>query len=571
MATGSAATGLTAAAAHTRTEPETPWTAAGEVYRSRLWQDIRNIFQQDEPADVMLAVEGQSIPCHKMLLAAASEFLRSKFVVSPEYLEHNILDVEDIDFETLKSVVSFIYTGHVTELTVEKTEKLIPASVNLMLPELTKMCKDFLLHNVDNDTSVCIPIWRISKTNSLTDLSDKAWWVMLENFERVTATEDFSSMSETELKKYISNKQLNVENEDPVFEALVTWVTHDVKNRKSRFDSLIENVKLSHCSPSFLRDTVRKEPLMASVACLQLLADALSYFISFHPQQPGIVRRDHSGGNILIAVYEDLCLTLRDGESEWVRQNSAAGKRRSGSSACVMGDGILFTGGTGGDKDGYYIKKCWKLNVAPLNMLNWAAAPDLNVGRISHATLYVGSQFYVLGGSNGHSLSSVECLDEGTGSWQVICDMPSELNGHIAVNYKHFIYVFGGYVSRATYMLDTITKKWSKKADMPKSCKWEVPVVCRDRIYVLGGEQNCCMSYDPNQDKWKTHSRPAVKRYKPSAIVWKDRILLCGGWNTSVIEEYNPDTDTWSEWKHHLLESVGIPSFVFAISTLYDP
>ncbi len=35
-------------------------------------------------------------------------------------------------------------------------------------------------------------------------------------------------------------------------------------------------------------------------------------------------------------------------------------------------------------------------------------------------------------------------------------------------------------------------------------------------------------------------------------MVWKDRILLCGGEGTSVIEEYNPDTDTWSEWKPQL-------------------
>ncbi len=574
MATGEAKTGLTTAVAHTRTPPEEPWSAAGEVYRSRVWQDIKNLLQQDELTDVRLEAEGQSIPCHKGLLSAASKFFCRKFAVNPESLEHNLVHVDDIEFETLKSVVSFIYTGYVTELTVEKAERLIPASVNLMLPELTDMCKDFLLHTMENDTSACIVIWRIFKTNSLADLSDKAWQVMLENFQELTASDDFKSMFEIELKEYISDQRMNVENEDPVFEALVTWVTHDVDSRKSRFDSLMENVRLSHCSPSFLRDTVRKEPLMATVVCLKALADALSYFVSYNPQQAGTARRDHSEGNILIAICEDQCLTLRERESRWIRRNSSPGKKPSGSSACVMGDSILITRGYNNG----YSKKCWKLSVASSNLLNWAAAPDLNVGRLNHATVCVGSQFYVLGGSHGNALSSVECLDEKTGSWQVICDMPSALSGHISVNYKHFIYVFGGDDPQAiglddshpTYMLDSITKRWSWKADMPETCRLGASVVYRDRIYVLGGEQNCCMSYDPGQDQWnmwKTHSRPAMEHVIPSAVLWKDRIMLCGGEYSSVIEGYNPDTDTWSVWKHQLPQASIFPPVVFAITT----
>ncbi len=524
----------------------------------------------------MLAAEGQSIPCHKVLLAAASKFFHGKFVVNPESLEHNLLDVEGIEFQTLKFVVSFIYTGHITELTVEKTEKLIPASVNLMLSELTNMCKEFLLHSVENDESACIAIHKISKANSLADLSDKAWRVMIKNFQELTASDDFKGMSEAELKEYISDKRLNVENEDAVFEALVTWVTHDVENRKSRFDSLMENIKLAHCSPSFLRDSVRKEPLMKSMRCMELLADAMSSFLSTHPQQRGTARRDHSGGNTLIAVYEDQCLTLRDGESEWVRQNSSTGKRLVWSSACMMGDGILITGGYKGGSS--KSKKCWKLSVAPSNMLNWTALPDLNVGRFNHATVCGGNQVYVLGGwADARPLSSVEYLDHvhvDEAAWQVTCDMPSELQKHTAARYKHYIYVFGGCTtllemcsSQTTFMLNTVTKKWSEKADMPKCCNNGASVVYRDRIYVLGGRQNCCMSYDPDQDQWKTHSKPAAEHVKPSAVLWKDRILLCGGWNTSVIEEYNPDTDTWSVWKHQLPAAAKIPPAVFAINT----
>ena len=201
--------------------------------------------------------------------------------------------------------------------------------------------------------------------------------------------------------------------------------------------------------------------------------------------------------------------------------------------------------------------------------------PDLNVPRRTHATVCMGNQVYVLGGYNGKKLQSVEyySLDEQSRSWHVTCDMFLGLSRHTAVSYKHFIYVFGGLgdsgypgYSQATSMLDTVSLKWSKKSSMPGSCFAGSSVVYTDRIYVLGGEEKCCMSYDPDQDQWKTHSKPSASHDFPSAVVWKDRILLCGGYNTSVIEEYNPDTDTWSEWKHQLPSKTGY-SGVFVIRT----
>ncbi len=64
-------------------------------------------------------------------------------------------------------------------------------------------------------------------------------------------------------------------NENPIFEAVVTWVRDDLTNRESRFKILMENVKLSNCSPQFLGEVIRKEPLMETGKCLRHLSDAL--------------------------------------------------------------------------------------------------------------------------------------------------------------------------------------------------------------------------------------------------------------------------------------------------------
>ena len=169
----------------------------------------------------------------------------------------------------------------------------------------------------------------------------------------------------------------------------------------------------------------------------------------------------------------------------------------------------------------------------------------------------------------------MEYLDAQNGLWHATCDMPSPNSLHAAVGYnKRFIYVFGGggFSSQATFMWDTVTKKWSRKSDMPTGCLSDSSVVYKDRIYVLGNHrisetlcQTCLISYDPDQDQWETHSRPTVTHFGLSAVVCNDRILLCGGKNTSVIE-YNRDKDPWSTWKLKLPKSAASRPVVLSLT-----
>ena len=388
---------------------------------------------------------------------------------------------------------------------------------------------------------------------------------MKEHFQEVSKHDAFKEMSQTDLQDYISDERLNVANENPVFEAVVTWVRHDVENRKSSFENLMENVNLSHCSKQFLGEVVRTEELMQKAhTCLRHLCDALCYHLT-SPQQCDTAGRGYYTSFTPIAVYDDKAYTFNAWESKWVKNTSSAGKMLPYSSAYMTGDGIVITGGY---KCSKYSTQCWKLS---LPTMKWTVLPDLSVARHNHATVCVGTQVYVLGGYNNKgTLASVEYLDEQNKSWQITCDIPSELSYHTAVSYKQFIYVFGGYKkdgshSQATFILDTVKKQWSRKADMPGNCNYGSSVGYGDRIYVMGGYKSCaCMSYDPDQDHWQSHSKPVASRSTPSTVVWKDRILLCGGRNNPVIEEYNPDTDIWSQWKYQLPKAADPAPVVFA-------
>ncbi len=540
-----------------------------------VWEDLRTL-QQDQPPDIMLAAEGQSIPCHRVLLAATSHFFHDKFFTSSGPLEQKRLDIEDIDFDTLTSVVSFIYSGDI-ELTPENALKLCPASIKLTLPELTHMCENFFLEHTsskDADVSFIIDINRMAKENCMKDIANKSWNVMLAEFQEVIESHAFKDMPEHDVVQYIKDDGLNVANEDPVFEAVVTWVKHDPENRKSRFESLLKHVTLPHCSLEFLRDKVKREPLMTSMGCYERVTGALCQHATALQLKPGTPRKGYTGKysqpNSLIAVCADRYWVLKDGLPFWIRQRFSTAEKPEDSSACMAVDSIVFTGGI---LDGKPSKQCWKIS---LQTLQWVRLPDLNVARYYHSAVCVGHQIYVLGGRDcdNQPLQSVECLDEMTEEWCMTCDMPLQIYSHTAVNYNNHIYVFGGIttnfdLSSNTFMLDVVSKTWSRKTDLPQECTGGFSFPYKNKIYVHGGTSNYFIIYDPHMDQWQTLPSGGVW-YSGCSVALTNRILLYSYSDTRysvsmTIEEYNPDTDAWSTREQEFPKHVPYPVGLFAV------
>ncbi len=228
-------------------------------------------------------------------------------------------------------------------------------------------------------------------------------------------------------------------------------------------------------------------------------------------------------------------------------------------SACVMKEGILVSGGFHSGKS---VSQCWLLSTSTYQ---WTPLPDLNTARARHASVCVGGQPYVIAGEGGdeNNISSVECLRQSSGKWEKRPDMPRALRHSMAVSYAECVYVFGGRDmrgadSQSVFVYRTKRKAWETLADMPQICTFGSAVVWKERFYIVGVFYQSCMCYDPVLAQWSTLSQCRHEHADAPALVRKDRILVCGGRSrrakrddgraggTSVIEEYDPETDTWN-------------------------
>ncbi len=544
-------------------------------YRPQTWSGMGKLFQQETLSDAMLMADGQSVPCHKFLLAAASEYFYNRLVMDNDSINHNLLEIEGISFSALKVIVSYLYTGNIN-ITAENARDMIPACKTLKLTSACQICEKFALEMVNPRN--CVGFYKMAKTNDIEQLSAKALNMMVRDFTEVVSGREFLAMSENDVADYIQNKHLKIPNEDPVFGAVVSWVRHQPEERESSFNRLITHVHLRYCSPHYLIHNVSEEPLMNNVQNQKLLVAAFKHQSSAnlytHQQCPhsdnhqiAAPRKAYARTTTLMTiggksepghVTRTECWSLK--EARWtVTDQCPMPVSVWCFSACVMKEGILVTGGYSDDKP---VSQCWLLSTSTYQ---WSPLPDLNTARARHASVCVGGQPYVIAGKgdNEKLLSSVECLARFSVTWEILPDMPNELRHIMVASYGDSIYVFGALdvkdnPTQSVFVFGTNSRSWQTLADMPQKCKFGSAVVWNNRIYIVGGFGQSCMCYDPVLAQWSTLSQCRHEHADAPALVWKDRILVCGGRSrkakrdngdpggTSVIEEYDPETDTWT-------------------------
>jgi len=202
----------------------------------------------------------------------------------------------------------------------------------------------------------------------------------------------------------------------------------------------------------------------------------------------------------------------------------------------------------------------------------WVKKGDMPTGRSILSTGVVGGKIYVFGGvDQERTLTTVEEYDPVTGEWIKKADMPniryslsvSEVNGKI--------YVIGGWRSEDDLNLSMVeeynpkTNKWIRKADMLTPRSALSTSVVNGKIYAIGGDGGNYLpaptlsvveEYDPATDTWTKKADMPTPRGSLCTAVVNGKIYAIGGITgiaggggplVSIVEEYDPVTNTWTQ------------------------
>lgn len=171
-------------------------------------------------------------------------------------------------------------------------------------------------------------------------------------------------------------------------------------------------------------------------------------------------------------------------------------------------------------------------------------------------------------------LTLVMPIAEATGdSWTTLAPMPTARQQLGVATVDDKIFAIGGrndWIGRhlgINEMYDPASDSWLEKAPMPTPRIDFAIAVYENKIYVIGGEINlprgngeweiCSTNevYDPATDTWETKASMSTPRSALAASVVDGKIYLMGGYqftrsypgyNTTMNEVYDPETDTWT-------------------------
>ncbi|XP_059158700.1 kelch-like protein 8 [Physella acuta] len=171
--------------------------------------------------DFTIKIHDDTITCHKLVLAACSEFFQALFRSGMREVTENCVELKDVSYEIFQLILKTLYTG-VNVLTLDNFTHVWRAVHMLQINFMIKMCERFA-----NNSITMINWENIYVTANLlgsTFVLDKLQSFMLRNFEKISISATYLQLPFNEVRDLIKSQDLCVSSEDLVLESVIRWV-----------------------------------------------------------------------------------------------------------------------------------------------------------------------------------------------------------------------------------------------------------------------------------------------------------------------------------------------------------
>ena len=222
--------------------------------------------------DVVLEVEGEMVPCHRVVLASLSAYFRAMFTDDMAESKKKVISINGVDAESLKSLIDYAYTATI-EISERNVQSILPAASVLQFEEVKRACSQFLKRHLDADN--CLGIRIFAELHGCEELLSAATVFSNHYFNQVCSKEEFLKLSFDEVKAFLERDQLNVSSESDVFQAAMTWLLHR-EDRRCHTHELLNLVRLPLLDTKELLTDVGRNPLVVQDSrCVRMLLDAM--------------------------------------------------------------------------------------------------------------------------------------------------------------------------------------------------------------------------------------------------------------------------------------------------------
>lgn len=167
---------------------------------------------------------------------------RTLFSTQWTNMEEQSYDIPGMSSDTMSLIIQYAYARSVL-ITEENVPELLAAADQFLISDLLEACCQFLEANLCPEN--CIGTCMLTECfPSCSMLHHQARFYVLQHFQEVLQVSDeFLELSLGHLEEMIAQDELNVKQEEMVFEAIVRWIGHAPENRRKHIAVLLSKAR----------------------------------------------------------------------------------------------------------------------------------------------------------------------------------------------------------------------------------------------------------------------------------------------------------------------------------------
>ena len=256
--------------------------------------------------DVTIFVGNEMIPANRLVLSYHSKYFEGMFRLTHQ----KVIEIEAVDGTTMKALIDFIYTGSIT-IDDRNVESLQLGAEYFKINEVKQFCDEFVLEKSKLQDSFALFI--AASLNKEVEMKDDIREYVITDLEELTKTDEFKSLSKVDMMYFISIIEQSRVRKTSIYQAVITWVRHNEKTRKTDFCELFRMINLNEIDKDFIRNTILKERLVESnVECQYQAVSTLRNIVineTSLPQKSHLIRlggrRGRKKVNVVFSLSHD--------------------------------------------------------------------------------------------------------------------------------------------------------------------------------------------------------------------------------------------------------------------------
>ncbi|XP_060554452.1 kelch-like protein 12 [Ruditapes philippinarum] len=507
---------------------------------TNLLKGFSKLYKDQEFVDITLVVDGREFFCHKNVLAISSPFFMALFSTSMSESQKEKITLKEIDSLTMELVLDYIYTGEVC-MTEETVQDLLSAANRFQLLPLRAGCADFMRRHIT--VSNCIGVYFFAKAHECTGLAAKAKEIINKQFSVLCQNQEFLALPADKLIEITSDDNIEVAQEEIMYEACLNWVKNNLTERKKHLGDVMDCVRFANINSYYFCDRIDCNTMLKECETLNETLDNVKYYhmLRDRHQEMDLNLMPRKGmqyerGVMIIAnpytedslkKYNSIEVLLpKTGEVVFLCKLPQSLYTPG---CAITGDNQIYLAG-GSIRKINYRGSITTEGVSNLfyiydqSSASWIQKMRMNVSRSMFNLTIVDGFAYAIGGMDGtETLSTVEKYDPRANTWTLVAPLPQPLRFTTSVSLKGKLFVFGGEgvtdVVSTAYRYDPVEDSWTELTPMSVARVLAGSVVHHGKIYVIGGNGQI-------SDKWK-------REFLPEFCV-------------SSVEIYDVDSNSWS-------------------------